>query len=117
MWRDGIEQQFDLSVTRETRPREVWVARSIGHGGPMLRYYGEAKPGIGFGMANFNLVMNRPHDAPLFPLEPFAVHSVPFFYLANVVRGVPRRAGDRRDGVARTSTASSSPAPWPTATS
>ena len=27
--------------------------------------------------------MNRPHDAPLFPLEPFAVHSVPFFYLAN----------------------------------
>ena len=82
MWRDGIEQQFDLSVTRETRPRDVWVARSIGHGGPMLRYYGEAEPGIGFGMANFNLVMNRPHDAPLFPLEPFAVHSVPFFYLA-----------------------------------
>ena len=33
-------------------------------------------------MANFNLVMKRPHDAPLFPLEPFAVHSVPFFYLA-----------------------------------
>ena len=26
--------------------------------------------------------MKRPHDAPLFPLEPFAVHSVPFFYLA-----------------------------------
>ena len=82
MWRDGIEQQFDLSVTRETRSRDVWVARSIGHGGPMLRHYGEPKPGIGFGMANFNLVMNRPHDAPLFPLEPFAVHSVPFFYLA-----------------------------------
>ena len=33
-------------------------------------------------MASFNLVMGRPHDAPLFPLEPFAVHSVPFFYLA-----------------------------------
>ena len=28
MWRDAIEQQFDLSVTRETRPRDVWVARS-----------------------------------------------------------------------------------------
>ena len=82
MWRDGIEQQFDLSVTRETRPRDVWVARSIGQGGPMLRHYGEPKQGFGFGMANFNLVMKRPHDAPLFPLEPFAVHSVPFFYLA-----------------------------------
>jgi uncharacterized protein (TIGR03435 family) len=81
MWRDGIERQFELSVTRETRGRDVWVARSIGHGGPMLRYYGEAEPGSGFAMANFNLVMKRPHDAPPFPLEPFAVHSVPFFYL------------------------------------
>jgi uncharacterized protein (TIGR03435 family) len=81
MWRDAIERQFELSVTRETRPRDVWVARSIGHGGPMLRYYGEAEPGSGFAMANFNLVMRRPHDAPLFPLEAFAVHSVPFFYL------------------------------------
>ena len=83
MWRDGIERQFELSVTRETRGRDVWVARSIGHGGPMLRYYGEAEPGTGFAMANFNLVMGRPHDAALFPLEPFAVHSVPFFYLTN----------------------------------
>jgi uncharacterized protein (TIGR03435 family) len=82
MWRDGIERQFDLSVARETRPREVWVARSTGHDGPMLRSYGEAKAGIGF-VANLSLVMKRPHDAPLFPLEPFAVHSVPFFYLAN----------------------------------
>ena len=82
MWRDAIEQHFQLSVTRETRPREVWVARSIGHGGPMLRYYGEAEPGSGFVIANFNLVMKRPHDAPLFPLKAFAVHSVPFFYLA-----------------------------------
>jgi uncharacterized protein (TIGR03435 family) len=81
MWRDAIERQFEVSVTRETRPRDVWVARSIGHGGPMLRYYGEAEPGSGFAMANFNLVMGRPHDTPLFPLEAFAVHSVPFFYL------------------------------------
>jgi uncharacterized protein (TIGR03435 family) len=83
MWRDGIERQFELSVTRETRRRDVWVTRRIGHGGPMLRYYGEAEPGTGFAMANFNLVMKRPHDAPVFPLEPFAVHSVPFFYLTN----------------------------------
>jgi uncharacterized protein (TIGR03435 family) len=81
MWRDAIERQFGLSVTRETRPRDVWVARSIGHGGPVLRYYGEAEPGSGFAMTNFNLVMGRPHDAPLFPLGAFAVHSVPFFYL------------------------------------
>ncbi len=81
LWRDAIERLFDLSVTRETRPRDVWVASGCGHGGPMLRYYGEAEPGSGFGMANFNLVMGRPHDAPLFPLEAFSVHSVPFFYL------------------------------------
>ena len=81
MWRDAIERQFELSVTRETRPRDVWVARSIGHGGPVLRYYGEAEPGSGFALANFNLVMGRPHDAPLFPLEGFTVHSVPFLYL------------------------------------
>ena len=47
----------------------------------MLRYYGEPEPGSGFAMANFNRVMDRPHDAPLFPLEAFSVHSVPFFYL------------------------------------
>lgn len=82
MWCDAIEQHFELSVTRETRPRDVWVARSLGHGGPMLRYYGEPEPGSGVAMARFNLVMERPHDAPLFPLEAFAVHSVPFFYLA-----------------------------------
>lgn len=81
MWRDAIERQFELSVRRETRPRDVWVARSIGRRGQMLRYYGEAEPGSAFAMANFNLVMGRSHDAPLFPLEAFAVHSVPFFYL------------------------------------
>jgi uncharacterized protein (TIGR03435 family) len=81
MWREAIERQFKLSVRRETRPRDVWVARSSGRGGPMLRYYGEAEPGSGFAMGNFNLVMGRSHDAPLFPLEAFAVHSVPFFYL------------------------------------
>jgi len=37
MWRDGIERQFELSVARETRGRDVWVARRVGHGGPMLR--------------------------------------------------------------------------------
>lgn len=82
MWRDAIEQHFDLSVTRETRPRDVWVARTIEPGGPMLRYYGQPEPGSGVAMARFNLVMERPYDAPLFPLEAFAVHSVPFFYLA-----------------------------------
>jgi uncharacterized protein (TIGR03435 family) len=83
MWRDGIERQFDLSVTREIRPRDVWVASSIGRGGPMLRDYGEVKPGSSFGTPSFNLMMARPHDAPFFPLEPFVVHSVPFFYLSN----------------------------------
>ena len=49
----------------------------------MLRSCGDVEPGSGFVMASFNLVMRRPHDAPLFPLDAFAVHSVPFFYLAN----------------------------------
>jgi hypothetical protein len=48
----------------------------------MLRYYGEPEPGSVVAMGSFNLVMGRPHDTPLFPLGPFAVHSVPFFYLA-----------------------------------
>lgn len=82
LWRDGIEQQFGCRVTLETRSREVWVARSLGGPAPMLRYYGEAEMGFGVGMGNFNLVMRRPHDAPAFPLAPFTVHSVPFFYLA-----------------------------------
>jgi uncharacterized protein (TIGR03435 family) len=82
MWRDAIERQFDCCVVPETRRRDAWVARSLGRPGPMLRYYGEAELGSAFGMANFNLVMKRPHDAPLFPLDPFAVHSVPFFHLA-----------------------------------
>jgi uncharacterized protein (TIGR03435 family) len=82
MWRDGIDQHFHCRVTPETRRCDVWVARSLGRLGPMLRYYGEAELGSGFGMGNFNLVMKRPHDAPPFPLEPFAVHSVPFFSLA-----------------------------------
>jgi uncharacterized protein (TIGR03435 family) len=82
LWRDGIEQQFDLSVTSDTRPRDVWVARRAVHSGPMLRHYGEAGPGSVVAMANFKLLKKRPHAAPLFPLEPFEVHSVPFFYLA-----------------------------------
>jgi uncharacterized protein (TIGR03435 family) len=82
LWRDAIERQFEMSVTGETRPREVWVARRTGQDGPLLRYYGKPEPGSGFGMASFRLAMKRPHDAPVFPLQPFVVHSVPFFYLA-----------------------------------
>ena len=82
MWRDGIERQFACRVAAETRRRDVWVARSLGRPGPMLRYYGEADLGGGFALGNFNLVVGRPHDAPPFPLAPFTVHSVPFFYLA-----------------------------------
>ena len=82
LWREAIERQFEISVTRETRPRDVWVARRTGQDGPLLRYYGKPEPGSGFGMANFKLAMKRPHDAPVLPLQPFEVHSVPFFYLA-----------------------------------
>jgi uncharacterized protein (TIGR03435 family) len=82
MWREGIEEQFGVTVARETRRRDVWVARRHGAAGPLLRREGDAEPGTALAMGGFNLVMRRPHDAPLFPLGPFAVHSVPFFYLA-----------------------------------
>jgi uncharacterized protein (TIGR03435 family) len=81
MWREAIERQFNLSVAQETRPRDVWVARRTGDGGSILRYEGEPLPRSGIGLTRFNLAMERPHDAPFFPLEPFAVHSVPFAYL------------------------------------
>ena len=81
MWRDAIEREFELSVTRDTRPRDVWVARSSGRGGPMLRYYGEPEPGSSYAIANVKQMSGRPHDAPPFPLDAFAVHSVPFAYL------------------------------------
>ena len=84
MWRDAIEQQFGVSVTRETRTaRCLGCEEASGTAGRCCAPTARAEPGSGVaGWRLFNLVMKRPHDAPLFPLEPFAVHSVPFFYLA-----------------------------------
>ena len=47
----------------------------------MLRYYGEPEPGSSYAIANVKQMSGRPHDAPPFPLDAFAVHSVPFAYL------------------------------------
>jgi len=82
LWREAIERQFEISVTRETRLRDVWVVKRIAHGGPMLRHHEQPEQGSGFVQANLGLVMSGPDDAPVFPLQPFAVHSVPFAYLA-----------------------------------
>ena len=48
----------------------------------MLRRYADPKPGTAFSIVPFSVFMRRSNDAPIFPLEPFAVHSMPFMFLA-----------------------------------
>ena len=102
MWRDAIEREFELSVTRDTRPRDVWVARSSGRGGPMLRYYGEPEPGSSYAIANVKTDVRTPsRRAPVSTRR--LRRALGAVRLSDeVLRGVSRRAGDRRDGLART---------------
>jgi uncharacterized protein (TIGR03435 family) len=77
----AIEQHFALDVRLEKRMREVYVLTNTNSGGQMLRRYPELAPGTGFALLNFSVFRNRPPDAPMFPLDAFAVHSVPFLLL------------------------------------
>jgi uncharacterized protein (TIGR03435 family) len=79
----AVEEQFGVHVTRETLVRDIYrltKTESLGH---MLKRYPDPEPGVGFGMLSFSVFRGRPQDAPMFPLDPFAVHSVPVFYLVN----------------------------------
>ena len=81
----AIEQQFAVQVKRERRMRDVYKLTNPNLLGQMLRRYPDPEPGTGFGfsMVSFSAFMGRLKDAPIFPLDGFAVHSVPFAVLLN----------------------------------
>jgi uncharacterized protein (TIGR03435 family) len=79
----GIEQHFAVHVTRERRRRAVHVLTHTTSRGRMLRRYPDPDPGTAFSSPAFSVFMGRSKDAPMFPLDAFAVHSVPFMFLVN----------------------------------
>jgi uncharacterized protein (TIGR03435 family) len=79
----AIEQQFAVQVKRERRMRDVYRLTNRTPPGQMLRRYPDPEPGTGFSMLSFSAFMGRSKDAPMFPLDGFAVHSVPFMFLVN----------------------------------
>jgi uncharacterized protein (TIGR03435 family) len=81
--RSAIEQHFAVHVKRERRMRDVYVLTNTNARGQMLRRYPDPEPGTGFSIVAFSVFMGRSKDAPMFPLDGFAVHSVPFMFLVN----------------------------------
>jgi uncharacterized protein (TIGR03435 family) len=81
--RSAIEQHFAVDVQRERRMRDVYVLTNTNARGQMLRRYPDPEPGTGFALVAFSDFMDRSKDAPMFPLDGFAVHSVPFMFLVN----------------------------------
>jgi len=79
----AIEQHFAVRVKRETRMRDVYVLTNTNAGGQMLRRYPDLEPGTAFSIVAFSVFMGRSPDAPMFPLDAFTVHSVPFLGLVN----------------------------------
>jgi uncharacterized protein (TIGR03435 family) len=77
----AIAQHFAVDVKPETRMRDVYVLRNINARGQMLRRYPDPEPGTGFALLAFSVFMGRSSDAPMFPLDAFTVHSVPFLVL------------------------------------
>jgi hypothetical protein len=49
----------------------------------MLWRYPDPESGTGFSSVSFSAFMGRSKDAPMFPLDGFTVHSVPFTFLVN----------------------------------
>ena len=80
--RTAIEQHFAVDVRRETRMRDVYILTNTSARGQMLRRYPAPEAaGVGFGLLPFSVFRRQPPAAPMFPLDPFTVHSVPFFLL------------------------------------
>jgi len=79
----AIEQHFAVDVTRERRTRDVYRLTNTNSLRRMLWRYPDPEPGIGFSRVGFSVFTGRSTDAPMFPLEGFAVHSVPFTFLVN----------------------------------
>jgi uncharacterized protein (TIGR03435 family) len=78
-----IEQHFAVHVKRERRMRDVYALTHTNPRGQMLRRYPDPEPGTCFSSLAFSVFMSRSKDAPMFPLDAFAVHSVPFMFLVN----------------------------------
>jgi uncharacterized protein (TIGR03435 family) len=78
-----IEQHFAVHVKRERRMRDVYALTHTNPRGQMLRRYPDPEPGTGFSSLAFSVFMGRSKDAPMFPLDAFAVHSVPVMFLVN----------------------------------
>ena len=81
--RTAVELHFAVDVTRERRMRDVYVLTHTNSRGRMLRRYPDPEPGTAFGSIRFSVFTGRSKDAPMFPLDPFAVHSLPFMVLVN----------------------------------
>ena len=79
----AIEQHFAVHVKHERRMRDVFRLTRDDRGGPMLRRYPDPEPGFCFSSLSFRVFMGRSKDAPMFPLDAFDVHSVPFPYLVH----------------------------------
>jgi uncharacterized protein (TIGR03435 family) len=79
----AIEQHFDVHVKRERLMRDVYVLTNAEPRGQMLRRYPDPESATGFSSLPFSVVMGRSSDTPMFPLDAFAVHSVPFTFLVN----------------------------------
>jgi uncharacterized protein (TIGR03435 family) len=79
----AIEHHFAVHVTRERRMRDIYVLTKTNARGQMLRRYPDPEPGTGFAFVAFSTFIRRSKDAPMFPLEGFAVHSWPFMFLVS----------------------------------
>jgi uncharacterized protein (TIGR03435 family) len=79
----AIEQQFAVHVKRERRMRDVYRLTNTNPRGQMLRQYPDPEPGTAFSSVSFAAFKGRSKEAPMFPLDSFAVHSVPFTFLVN----------------------------------
>ncbi|HEY1309003.1 MAG TPA: Clp protease N-terminal domain-containing protein [Vicinamibacterales bacterium] len=79
----AIEQHFAVHVKPERGMRDVFVLTKTDARGHMLRRYPDPERGTAFSSIAFSVFMGRSKDAPMFPLDAFAVHSVPFMLLVN----------------------------------
>jgi uncharacterized protein (TIGR03435 family) len=77
----AVAQHFAVDVTLERRMRDVYELTNGNTRGQMLRRYPDPEPGSGFALVAFSVFMGRSPDTPMFPLDPFTVHSVPLFFL------------------------------------
>ena len=84
----AVERQFGVHVTRESRMRDVYRLTNTNPAGPMLRRYPDPEPGTVFSHVTFSVFTERSKDAPMFPLEGFAVHSVPFAFLVKWIEEI-----------------------------